>query len=146
MKDHHGSVGVGEFPQSFIDAPPEFVLLETGCWIGFWGRQLTLDTARLFFHRFDGFGPHPLLAPQLVEAQVDDDARHPRGETGFALKLNQPLPRFYPCFLRIFQRLVLVPHHHEGPRIDFVTVPEDQLLERLGVSLLSPLDQSLVGF
>jgi len=99
MKDHHGPVGVGEFPQRFIDAPPEFVLLESGGRIGFGSRQLTFHTAGFLVHRLDGLGPHPLLPPQLVEAQIDDDARHPRGETGFALELYQTLPRFDPCLL-----------------------------------------------
>src|SRR5204863_5610753 len=51
-----------------------------------------LDPAQLVVHLLNRLCPQSLLLAQLVEAEIDDNPRHPGHETGFALKLLQSLP------------------------------------------------------
>ena len=107
-------------------------------------RHLPLDAARFFIHFLDGLGALSLLLAHGVEAEVDDDARHPGGETRFALELHQPLPALHPGFLRKINRFILIPHHAVGPRVNLVAMPGHQFLKGRHVALLRRPHQRLV--
>src|SRR5688500_5192983 len=100
MQHEHGPMLIGQLAERFIDARSEFAALESlsRIWRDHW--QLPFHPAGLFVHLIDGLGSHALVFAQLVQAKIDDNARHPSRKTRIALKLDEPLPAFDPCFLR----------------------------------------------
>ncbi len=75
------------------------------------------------------FVPLSFLIPQLFEAEIDHDPRHPRDEAGVALKLFQALPAFRPRPLRKIERLLFVPHHAESTRVNHFPMTHLQFVE-----------------
>jgi len=76
------------------------------------------------------------LAPQLVQAEVDNDPGHPGAETGIALELRQPLPAFDPGFLRKIDRFFFIAHHAVSPSVNFVAMSRHQFLKGRHVASL----------
>lgn len=77
----------------------QFNSFQTRCRIHIYNGHLPFHAAAFIIHFLDGIGAMPFLLPQMIEAKIDADARHPRREAGFAVKLFEPLPAFDPRFL-----------------------------------------------
>src|ERR1035437_6238377 len=81
MQHQHGAMLIRQLAHRPVNSLAEFAPLQPGGRVHRDDRHLPLDPARLFAHRLNGLSPLPLVLAQLVQAQVDNDSRHPRAET-----------------------------------------------------------------